>query len=248
MPHVGVDPEADECRRGTLHSWCDRIERPRSSAGDSTCRSSAGGRAGRRLRSLTRPRGITSVPARMCIRHWGAVKTSGQETTSRAADVRPRQTGAWSRATRCRAGTTRTPGPSRSSPRDGRLSLARPSPTSWVAARLTRSHASRSARLAAYGGMERCFSRREPEWAAAPVLAWSRLGGRGSSYRGARCPSGRAADARGVRTPVASVARRHDAGGKGTDQASRVRPCVRRPDATPPLRDCGQPVGTSLPT
>ena len=111
-------------------------------------------------------------------------------------------------------------------------SLAEPSPTQWVAARLARSHASRSARLAAYGGWKGASVASSPE---GPLRrCWPGHGiSRGSSYRGARYPfdhrTWRAAEARGVRTPVASVAQEHLAGRQIRLQGRGVQRCVHRP-------------------
>ena len=150
---------------------CDRRGSARSSAVDSTSKSSAGGRAGRRLECQT-PSGHHLHSGADVIRHrtWKRVPT-GQ---ARAVDeqrhnepkpvVPPSGTG---------AGHDRDPGSSRSIPRDDR-SLGRTPSTPWWR-HASRDRTQESARdWQRYVGLVRCFSRRRSQRIPTPALAWSR--------------------------------------------------------------------------
>ena len=148
---------------------CDRRGSARSSAVDSTrSRAPAGARAaGSEDRA---PRGITSIPARMssATRTWVRVPTRHDEpSASNAATNRNRSRRPPTRAEHDRVADRRGAFLATTDPRTGSVHAL-------VAARLARSHASKSARLAALVWLVRCFSRRGPLRIPTPALDGSR--------------------------------------------------------------------------
>ena len=238
---------ADECRRGTLHSGMRSRRSARSSAGGSTTqrRAPAGARA---AGSIVDPsRGITSVPARMCIRHqqrgW---ENSGGKTQSRRRTC-PQRTG-----------------PGRAPPMTGRHdqgirsveehSSRRPMsgrafrPSGRVAARLAAIARIEERAIGSVWGVGKVLqsptARVDLDAGAGQVTA-SAAGAR-TGELAARPTVGawRAAEARGVRTPVASVAHGHDVVRRVARQGHCVRECVRR--ASPAGgRSAGEPARRS---